>query len=640
MKPINRNQNIIDGTAGGTRVEMGIERAAMSHIMSVLTDLYSDPELAVIREYSTNALDAHIEAKNGSPIEVTLPTEDNPYLSIRDYGDGLNADDITEIYSQYGASTKRGTDSLVGMLGLGCKSALTHTNTFDLISTKLGWTTHVTVQRDSDGGGSMTIVSERDAIDELDGTEVIIPAKPGNEFAKTATEFFKFWKSGTVLVDGIEPEHIDGYWINDHMVIVENESDRIVMGGVPYPVSGMVCPARPSWKFGLITFVEIGAVEFTPSREALQDTETTQRTVFKIRETAQKDFQTYIQRIMDKAETHQDAVKAMIAAAEFGYRGERLTFKGETIPTYVEHPVDQVNKSGGILIVDPVKNYRRKGWQISDTVSLTSLPNVVWIKGYDNRPFSASRREKMEKWIADNKIADKKLLFVDELPVKFTQWIEKSSIFDWAEIKAVKLPRKPSEKKLVGTYYVAGQGNGQGNVLADQIDTGQPLYYFDPKREAHGPAKRYFTLKHDSKATFVEIAPNREKKFVRDFPNAKRLMDAFRTEGEDWKNNLNAEEILYLKLTTKPQTFKMLRSLDATKVNDPEIKRAINAVNLKLTPKFRVGLDAFEKYVRELKEESVRVFENYPLVKHFYGEVKGAAADHIYIYINTIKEQK
>ena len=39
---------------------MSIDQSALSHIMNVLTDLYADPELAVIREYSSNALDSHI----------------------------------------------------------------------------------------------------------------------------------------------------------------------------------------------------------------------------------------------------------------------------------------------------------------------------------------------------------------------------------------------------------------------------------------------------------------------------------------------------------------------------------------------------------------------------------------------------
>ena len=78
-----------------------------------MIDLYSDPELAVIREYSTNAFDAHIEAGVTRPIEITTPTHLCPFFKVRDYGFGLDVEDIREIYSQYGASTKRESDDVV-----------------------------------------------------------------------------------------------------------------------------------------------------------------------------------------------------------------------------------------------------------------------------------------------------------------------------------------------------------------------------------------------------------------------------------------------------------------------------------------------------------------------------------------------
>ena len=60
------------GVAG--RTAMTFDENSIAHLMSVLTDLYSDKPLAVIREYSTNALDAHRAAGNTAPIEVTLPS--------------------------------------------------------------------------------------------------------------------------------------------------------------------------------------------------------------------------------------------------------------------------------------------------------------------------------------------------------------------------------------------------------------------------------------------------------------------------------------------------------------------------------------------------------------------------------------
>ena len=61
--------------------DFGINDNDLSHIMGILrSQIYSDKLLAVIREYSTNALDANIEANNNEPIYVQLPTIAKPRL--------------------------------------------------------------------------------------------------------------------------------------------------------------------------------------------------------------------------------------------------------------------------------------------------------------------------------------------------------------------------------------------------------------------------------------------------------------------------------------------------------------------------------------------------------------------------------
>src|SRR6478736_9578308 len=86
---------------------MTIDAAGGAHIMSLLTDMYSDQELAVLREYTSNGIDAHRAAGQTLPIEVHLPSALSPNFIVQDYGTGMSLDDIKYIYSSYGASTKR-----------------------------------------------------------------------------------------------------------------------------------------------------------------------------------------------------------------------------------------------------------------------------------------------------------------------------------------------------------------------------------------------------------------------------------------------------------------------------------------------------------------------------------------------------
>src|SRR5664279_1326601 len=109
---------VVEGTLrADLSVAMSIDPQGMAHIMGVLTNLYSDAPLAVLREYSTNARDAHQAAGVDRPIEVSLPTALDPTLRVRDFGVGLSEQDILGIYARYGSSTKRGSDEQVGRSG-------------------------------------------------------------------------------------------------------------------------------------------------------------------------------------------------------------------------------------------------------------------------------------------------------------------------------------------------------------------------------------------------------------------------------------------------------------------------------------------------------------------------------------------
>ena len=110
----------------------GIKDSGLAHIFNVLRNqLYSDKILAVIREYSANAIDAHVEMdKASTPIKVTLPNKLNLKLKVRDFGRGLTETEIAEIYAMYGESTKRGSNAQIGQLGLGCKSAFAYGDNF------------------------------------------------------------------------------------------------------------------------------------------------------------------------------------------------------------------------------------------------------------------------------------------------------------------------------------------------------------------------------------------------------------------------------------------------------------------------------------------------------------------------------
>ena len=274
-------------------VSFGIKESGLSHIFNVLRNqLYSDKILAVIREYSTNAVDAHIEAgQKDQPIKVTLPTQLTPEFKVRDFGLGLTEDQVAQIYAMYGESTKRGSNEQIGQLGLGSKSAFAYGDNFVINSFVKG--TKVTYNAfidPSDVGQISKIHSEK--TDEKDGIEIVIPVKSDDyeEFYRKATSLYKYFK---VIPDvrGASQEQLKDDLRRDEVVVGKDNwtlvkgNSYAVMGNIAYPLDSSAL--NLNWQderaelisAGIVIDFAIGDLEISASREALQYTDKTKKVI-------------------------------------------------------------------------------------------------------------------------------------------------------------------------------------------------------------------------------------------------------------------------------------------------------------------------------------------------------------------------
>lgn len=134
--------------------------------------LYKHPIMAVVREYSSNANDAHIKAENTStPFIVHAPSPLEPYFSVRDFGPGLSRTDVQEIFVSYGASTKRQDSDQIGGFGIGSKSAFAYADSFDVTSWYDGVRTQYMCFIDDTGVGKLAVVNEQPST-EPNGIEI------------------------------------------------------------------------------------------------------------------------------------------------------------------------------------------------------------------------------------------------------------------------------------------------------------------------------------------------------------------------------------------------------------------------------------------------------------------------------------
>jgi hypothetical protein len=278
-------------------VSFGIKKEGLAHIFNVLRNqLYSNKILAVIREYSCNAYDAHVEAEVvDQKFVVTCPTFDDPSFSVRDFGSGLSPEGIAEVYAYYGESTKRQSNALIGQLGLGSKSGFAYGDNFVIKSYHDGTLYTYNAFLDESKIGQILLMSQ-ESTTENNGVEIVIPVKLKDiyTFKETIAEFFKYFKSKPIIKN-IPQEYLDQQWKLDECVLngdgwsflkSRNSWDSTpsvaIMGNVAYPIKGEAVEGLNNVFYtNFIVEFEIGELEVAASREALQFSPVTQNAIKK-----------------------------------------------------------------------------------------------------------------------------------------------------------------------------------------------------------------------------------------------------------------------------------------------------------------------------------------------------------------------
>lgn len=100
----------------------GISKESMPFVFELVSkQLYSNPIGSIVREITSNCLDAHTEAENTEdPVIVRFKNDpdEGMIIEFQDFGVGISPNRIQEIYMNYFSSTKRADNSLIGGFGL------------------------------------------------------------------------------------------------------------------------------------------------------------------------------------------------------------------------------------------------------------------------------------------------------------------------------------------------------------------------------------------------------------------------------------------------------------------------------------------------------------------------------------------
>ena len=358
-----KNENSVLLSDNFKSVSFGIKQDGLAHIFGVLRNqLYSDKILAVVREYSANAVDANVEAgKEDQAIVVTVPNAFDPAFRVRDFGNGLNEEEIRDIYANYGESTKRKSNKLIGQLGLGSKSAFAYGDNFVIDSYVDGKKSTYNAYIDPSQIGMIAKMNEEET-SEPNGVEICIPVKYADIYGFTdkIKNFFKFWSS-KVEVRGIDVSEIslgnatiegtNWKYFSHKQYSSTSFASVIVMGNVAYPFNSSIMSQEvkelfsekvgkdcyaPSLAYNFIFYVDIGTVEVSASREDLQYTDFTKKNLVKLLDSF---FSELVEKINGKIENAANIFEAKRLFQEtfcnlfsqsntFNFLGKKCNWKG------------------------------------------------------------------------------------------------------------------------------------------------------------------------------------------------------------------------------------------------------------------------------------------------------------------------
>lgn len=255
-------------------------------INMLISGLYSNKIQSITREIWSNAWDAHVAAGCPErPFDVSFPNSFDPSFRVRDYGGSLSHDDIENIYTVVGESTKEDSNDFNGKWGLGSKSPFAYTDNFTVTAFLNGEKRSYSAIRDGNGEPNIHLMAA-EPTDEADGLEVAFPVERGDfrAFVDAAHRIshgfatkphitnvgdFNGWPVLETVTEG------EGWTLVRGKIEGHREQAYARMGCVLYPIDrdalGHLTQAQTEvLNAPFILDFKMGELEITPSREGLQ----------------------------------------------------------------------------------------------------------------------------------------------------------------------------------------------------------------------------------------------------------------------------------------------------------------------------------------------------------------------------------
>lgn len=279
-------------SSGLDTFKMSIDSNNTNKLFSILSEnLYNDPIGSIVREYVSNAFDAHKELGVNDAVEVgfKVDKDSGTYWYCKDVGIGLSPDRIEKVFSKYLSSTKENDEGQIGFWGLGSKSALAYTDAF-FIDTVYDGILYKYCMSKGEDSTILTKLSD-ESTDERNGTTIKIFV---GDYGRDLQDFKSACEEQLAYFDNVY--FVDCNIDNDYKIYNYNTflySSRhtsrdlhICLGKVKYPIDFNVLKINRI-DVPLALKFDIGTLAVTPNREGLKYTEATKTKILnKIKEFA------------------------------------------------------------------------------------------------------------------------------------------------------------------------------------------------------------------------------------------------------------------------------------------------------------------------------------------------------------------
>lgn len=357
MKPV-LNNHVGSGSFSGMVIKSRLNQSRMGMILDMLAKKYNAPETAALREYVSNSTDSHRSSGVTCPVEVTLPTSFSPELIIQDFGLGMSSEELVEIYSGFGFSTKDDSDDDIGGFGIGSKSALAISNQFSVVSVKDGLKNMLVATREN--GDILYKFAIQDAVTtDPNGVTVTIPIRNIAEYStENALKVLTMWKVSQVKVLNNEEanKRIADMWIETEKGYINPEifefkeqgqynyrnrnGNIVAVGPVAYPT--LVNYTRDESFRNQLTFsiysvpkLKIHEIEVSQSREVIEKNIENEEIINARYKELYLDASDIFEEKLSECKTMLDAVK--LKFSEMGQIFEKeITFQGVVVPKTVK----------------------------------------------------------------------------------------------------------------------------------------------------------------------------------------------------------------------------------------------------------------------------------------------------------------